>query len=414
MLKRSSAVLAAACLAAAAPALGAVLEPLTPPAGLTEGAWEVHPSAGFTESYDDNIFFRPGTASGGERVGSWISTPGAGLKLSAAPSFRHRLDLSYDAADRLYSRDPDVNNAFIQSAGLRYWYQSAAGLVARLRDDYLNTVDPASSELTARRRRWINVAGADLGWRPEGRRLTASVGAQQTRHKYVVGEPDLAALLDRYDQLFGARVGWRLQPKTTLYAQYHRQLIHFTDSPSPSRDSKGHLVDFGVEGELTPRVSGHAQVGVAERRYDAAPGPGLDADTRNLTASVDLAWRPRETSEAELLLSRSLEESAFDINQVYIASAAELRLVHRFPWRLTARLDGRVERGTYPTTTLIAGRELVRRDDDYRAGADLEYPVGGRFTAAAGYHYRARFSKGLSDQFGFRDQITSLSLTASF
>jgi hypothetical protein len=406
---RRAAFACAALALSARPARAATLQTLQPldePPVLERRLVELHPSLGVSESYDSNIFLHK------HAVPSWITTEDLGLRVPAAsPSERHHLLLDYDGAHRdySYSRSSAVKDAWIQDAQARYWYKSPWGGTARARELFLSTIDPANTELTGLRRRWQNTAGGELGYEPEDRALGARAGFEETRHKYAGGDP----ALDRYAQVFGGRVGWQAQPRTVVYAAYHRRLNHFTDAPSPSRDSKDHLVDFGVEGRLAPKTTGRAQVGLVRRRYDAPPAPGQDRETTNLTALVAVAWLPEDRSRVDLTLRRALEESEYDVNQFYISNAALLEASHEFLWKLRVNASAGAEQDKYPATS-AAGPAVNRRDEVYQAGAGVEYPFTDWLKAGASYVYRARFSRGLSEQFGYRDDVTAATLTASF
>lgn len=407
-LRPSLAALAAFLFFRAAPAAAAtLLPPEDAPPELTKRQIELHPYGGVSGAYDSNIFLHR------HAVPSWVTTQDLGLRVPAAsPSDRHRLELDYDAAHRdySYSNQDALRNAFIQAAQARYWYRAPWGGTARAKEQFLSTIDPANTELTGLRRRWANTAGGELGYEPEDRALNVRADFEQTRDKYVEGDPTL----DRYTQSFGLRLGWQVQPKTVAYAAYHRELMRYTDAPSPSRDNRGHLVDFGVAGELAPKTTGRAQVGFVSRRYDAPPTAGQDRTTLNLTALVAVAYVPEERTRAELRLSRTLEESEFDVNQFYIANAAAATVRHEFLWKLRAGLLAGVERDKYPTTSFFSGAPVNRSDDVYQAGADLDYPLRDWLRAGASYIYRRRCSPGLTEQFDYRDDVTSVSLSAAF
>lgn len=403
-------VTAAAALAWSVAASAATLQTLDLPTDPEHPHFDLHPYIGYDEAYDSNILLLPQAQS------SWIHTANAGLRMPVALGDRSRLLLNYDGAYRnySYSNNASFKNAFIQGVDARYWFTGNRGLRLRAKESYLNTIDPASSELTQLLRRWTNIAGVEAGYEPDERPVHLTVDAQEIRNKYVSDVPALRPSLDRYEQLAGVKLGWQLQPKTVAYAAYHRDILHFTDAPSPSRDSKGHLIDFGVEGALATTLSGRVQAGMVYRRYDAPLGPGQGNTTRNMTALTSLLWQPLERSRAELAFHRSLEESSYDINQFYIATSATLALQHTFMWDLTARVNGLIGWDKYPTTTVIGPLSVNRRDDNYQGGASLDYPLRPWLKGGASYLYRARFSRGLSGQFDFRDHITTLSLTATY
>lgn len=386
-------ILAAAALLLCGPASAALFEPPARPNAPERGHWRLQPYAQYSEVYDSNVFLARSP------IASWIHVPGAGAALRGSSRGRHEVDLSYDGAYRLYTAQ-GIADAPNHTVDGRYWYSAPGGGVLRLRDYYLNTIDPDRTELTGLRRRWMNAASAETGYAPEEGRVALLADGTVTRHKFVADDPVVRSTLNRVDTLFGARAGWRARPKTLVYAAYHRELLHFTDAPSPSRDSRGDLVDLGVEGELAPKVGGRAQAGFVKRRYDAAPAGG-DRDALDATALVSLTWRALERSRMDLALSRSLQESSFQLNRFYTATAARLTLAHELPWRLLVSLSATAERDDYP--------DSPRRDDNYSGSAELQYPLGDRLRASASYLRRARFVRAFSE-LGFADDITTVAL----
>ncbi len=401
---------ALALLLAVVPARAATLRPLDSPPDTERRPFELHPYASYSEAYDSNIYLLP------QAISSWIQTLGAGVRALGSYADKHRFDLSYDLADRIYSysKDSGAGNQPIQELNGIYRYKAPSGLGLRLQDDYLNTIDPANTELTGLRRRWDNLARAEAAYEPEERRVALGVDAQELRRKYVAEDPAQRQLLDRYVQLVGGRLGWQAQPKTVAYVAYHRELIHYTDRPDPSRDSKGNLVDFGLEGDLMHDLTGTAQVGLVERRYDGPPAPGQGSDTRNFTSLISLNYQRRERTRSVLKVSRSLEESGYNVNQYYIATGGTLAITHDFPWKLSGTISGGYEVDKYPTTTLLGPLAFNRLDQNYSAGADLALPIGDHWRVAASYLYRARFSRGLSEQFNYRDHLTAGTVTVTF
>ena len=398
---------AALLLTASFPAGAArVLDLETAPPPQLERPAELHPYAGYQESYDSNIFLLP------QAVSSWIHTPSVGLRAPLRLLDKNLFQLTYDLADRIYSNAPGLGSGVVQQLDGRYWYKSPRGLYLRAMEDYLNTIDPATTELTGLSRRWQNTAGGEVSYLPDDGRLFLAADVTDLRHKYV-SDPTVGQELNRYDATFGGKIGWQLQPKTVAYAAYHRQLIHFTDHPTVDRDSRGDLVDFGVQGALAPKISGTAQAGFVERGYDSAAAAGQSRVTRNMTAMLNLAYEP-ERSRVDLTFSRFLQESSYDVNQFYIATGGVLSLTHSFPWRLYARVYGGAEFDKYPTAAQVGPALLNRRDDNYQSGLELQYPIGDYVRVGGSYLYRARFSKDASAQFNFRDQITSVSATVTF
>lgn len=421
-----SLALIGALLASALPARaqwsGLGLDNVKPPE-MKYGPVEVHPYLKLSEIYDSNIFLQPESKVAGQNannntagpvLGSWIHSVNVGAKVAAQLAEMHRLDLAYDGNYRAYSKNPSDNNTYNQGVDGMYSYNGPMGLAGHLKDTYVNTMDPATSEQTQRIRRWFNTAAFDLQYAPEGGNFFAAVDAAHTVHKYVQN-PTLGGLLNRYEQMGGAKLGYMLGAKTRAYVGYHRQIIHYTANPaSPTKNSKNHLVDLGVEGEIAPKVTGQVQFGGQHRRYDDAAFTGAQRDFRTWTAATNINYKPLERTKATLSLSRSLQEATFGRSQFYVASAVGLNVVHRLPGKLTATLGGGFEQDRYSEVVTLAGFTGHRRDDLYQAIAGLTYDIQPWLQAGVTHMYRTRHSNGLSEQFNYKNHISGVTIGATF
>lgn len=415
---------------------GLGLDNVKPPE-MKYGAVEAHPYLKLSEVYDSNIFLQPrskvkgnnaNSNTAGPVLGSWIHTINGGVKLGAQLSEMHRLDLSYDFGYKAYSKDPKSNNTFNQGVDFGYGYHGPMGITAHAKDTYINTVDPATSELTQRVRRWQNTAGVDVQYAPEGGAFFGGIDAQDTVHKYV-SDPILGRQLNRSEVGVGLKAGYRVMPKTRVYAAYHRQLIHYSAHPArPTKNNKSHLVDIGIEGQIAPKLTGQVQTGFSYRKYDdpasiaanGLPGTNQSRISRNWTLATKLGYRPLERTKVDLSLSRSLQESSFVGNPFYIATAAGINASHQLPWKLALGANLGWEQDKYSQTTITAlsgGAAFAtvnRRDDLYQAGGSLSYDIQSWLKAGLDYQYRARFSHNLSEQFNYRDHVTGITIAASF
>jgi hypothetical protein len=103
-----------------------------------------------------------GSVTGGGVVGSWIHEQRAGSSFSLPLNRRHKLQADYELKYLAYSQAPRANNALDQSVSGDYEYTGIRGVKGRVWDKYLNTEDPAFSELVARHRRYSNETGLRL------------------------------------------------------------------------------------------------------------------------------------------------------------------------------------------------------------------------------------------------------------
>lgn len=372
---------------------------------------ELHPYYSLRTLYDTNIYLvpreQPGQAPvGGGVVGSWITVNNLGVKLLFPINRRHQLEAGYDFKASHYAKQSRANNAYDQSVSAAYAFQPRRAVKLRAADSYVNTEDPAFSEIASRERRWQNDGSLRLELAP-ARGLVYGVDAQHTLHKYL--SPTLAALLDRQESLVGGDLGMMVQPKTRVYAAYHLRRIHY--SAGRQADSRTQTADLGVDGALTPKLSGRIQSGLAFRRYDA-----LAASTiRTLTfwqASARLGYKIARTGELALTAYRSVNEATFVTNRFYVSTGGALSGRHKIK-ALTLGADGGAQVDRYPELVTTGGSTDRRLDEVYTIGTSAEYALRTWLTLAAAYT-RLQRSSNFSGQFNYVSHRTSLELKASF
>jgi hypothetical protein len=379
-----------------------LLGPRTPT--LEWGGFVVHPFMRLSETYNSNIFLDPA----GSEVGSWMHQANPGFK-AGLESGSHRVDLNYEGWLQLFTKDPSKNNAYNQGAGLLYKY-AGPEFTARLKEDYLNTVDPPNSEQTGRQRRWQNVLGGDAEYAPEDGSLFVGAEASHAAHKYVADNSVLRERLNRYEQRAGAKAGYRIAPKTRAYGTYRRGVIHYTaDATPPTKNNKSHALAAGFETEIANMLDARAEAGIERRRYDEEAVAGGGRDAKSLIFDARLGYSPLERTRLELTASRSLQEATFFASRFFTATGGALSLSHRFPEeRLAVALRGGYERDVYSES--FAARS--RRDDIYRGRAGVELGLRDWAKLEASYEHRVRFSPGL-EQFNYRAHIASLGVVFS-
>ncbi|MBI5630435.1 MAG: outer membrane beta-barrel protein [Elusimicrobia bacterium] len=386
------------------------------------GQMGLHPYYRLSEMYDSNIFLQPRSKVAGQNangnaagpvLGSWITANNLGVKADLPISDMHKIDMGYDFVWKAYSKDPHTNNTVNQMADLGYAYSGPMGLSGKLKENYLNTVDQATNELTGRLRRWQNTLGASMEYGPEGGNLFAGVDLGQVNHKYVANDPAVRGALNRYEQSFGLKTGYRLQPKTRAYLSYGRQIIHYSVPQASPKHNKSHLFGVGLEGEITPQLMGQIETGMQYRKYDNPPTGASRTTTRNWTVGTRLKYKPTDMTRVDVALTRSLQESTFANSQYYVATGANVGVSHQLPYKLTAGVNAGVEIDKYSESTTLGGLTASRRDDVYQVGTSLDYDIQEWLKTGISYLYRARFSR-FTEQFNYKDHQTAASVSLLF
>ncbi len=376
------------------------------------GQLAIHPSYAFSEMYDSNIYLVPRDQANGAILGnghreSWITKNNIGLETDLPWHKLHDLSLGYDFESQIYSTQPDINNAIGQTAHGQYTYAGAYGLTFKAGDNYVNTTDPAFSQLTGRQWRWQNSVYSTLDYTPRNGRLAGGLDASQKNDKYI--RPDFAQQLNRYEDNFGFNVGYMVRPKTKVYIAYHRDIIHYTiPELGLDKDNRSHNVGLGVIGELAPKLEGQIEGGVSDRQYDVATASGNSRVFISATVSAAVTWKADKFTTVKLDLNRSAQESIDASNPLYFQNVIALDLAHQFPRKFSAGLKASFELDQYPFAQIVdaSGSISKRRDDNYQVGAWITYDIQKWLFTGVAFNHRERDST-MSGQFGFEDnQVT--------
>lgn len=395
------------------------------------GKMTVTPSAGLEERYDTNIYLVPpdekGVSQGGGVVQSMINDIKFGLGVKFPISDIHSVSLDYKGNALFYNRYPSQNNAFHQGVDLDYNYKAGA-LWANLYNRYLNTTDPAFSEQIDRSLRWENKAGLILGYKPEGGKLFVEISGDTKRDKYIdgnltaAGTPGLGQLLDRVQLHFGLKTGYYVQPKTRVFVSYDRDIIHYTNDPTPAgakKDNKAHAVGFGLEGKLSEKLQLTAQTGWSTRKYDettladAGPLTAQTSNTVNWFMGLNAKHQCSERTSVVLNYARRIDESSYSTNRFSIGNQTNLDVSHGLTGQLKLKLGVGWGLNKYPDATTTGGLIASRRDDTYSGKLGLDYKINENLNAYVKYQYDQRFST-FSGQFNYKRHMPSLGVSAKF
>ncbi len=381
-----------------------------------------------TETYDTNIFLAPtgGTSAGGVAPvrDSWIMDNNFGVKSSYELSPRHKFTLDYDFSALSYQGnggssqvDPNANNAIDQSLGASYTYTGSHGITAKVRDNYLNTTDPADTELTTRYHRWENMVGGEVEYSPSHTSFV-SVDAEDQNDRYITDDPQIRALLDRITETVGGRVGYYVAPKTKVFVAYHAQAMHFTDfgeatSAGPARDNHSDIVSVGVEGQIAPKLKAMMETGYTYTHFIAPAYQTSNSTARFWSFDGGLFYTPWEKTSVNLTVNRGLDPAVLGENQYYIATTGSLGIMHRFPWALTVGANGSIERDNYLSPISIGGStSSVFYGNAYTGGVLAAYDFNKYLRGSANYMYISRFSDFAA--YDYIDHRTSVTLSLRY
>ncbi len=384
------------------------------------GQLAVHPFYDLSETYDSNIYLVPRdqpngvTVGGGDRE-SWITKNDVGLEGDLPWHTLHDLAFGYGFESQTYTTQPDANDAYDQSVHADYTYKGAYGLTYKAGDKYVNTTDQAFSELTGRDHRWENKIGNSLDYDPANGRLAGGIDISQVNDKYL--DPVLGQQLNRYEDLAGFNIGYKVRPKTKVYASYHRDLIHYSvpQDPGVEKDSRSNNLALGVIGELSSKLEGQVEAGVTDRQYDVAAAPGETRVFITPTIATAVTYKADPYTVVKLSISRFAEESIDTSNPLYYENIASIEAKHAFPRKFSAGLQASWEIDQYPFTQIIDSSGSIgrRRDDTYQVGAWVLYDIQKWLSTGLSFTRRERDST-ITGQFNFQDNQVAWHVTLKF
>lgn len=255
-------------------------------------------------SNDDNIYLTKDN-----KKSSVISSSQLFLKyLNAIPNsglnFGAKVNLGYNA----YTENSSKNNYMNAGADLKLSNKKFI-----LNEKFLYTADPATSELTDRAKRINN--NASFKYRSSLEKLL-SVGfvVSDSYDKYEDKDFDY---LNRNRFNVGAQLYYNMSSKTSFYLGYLFSKIDY--EKREKTDSLENSVSLGVNGNVTSKIKGTAQVSYDMRNYDKEI-EGIDSNAGIVGYLLSLTYEPTKRNSISLKGERKMEEAIFVNNRYYVST----------------------------------------------------------------------------------------------
>lgn len=272
-----------------------------------------------------------------------------------------------------------------------------------LRDSFINTTDPATSELTGRIESTTNTFLPDVDYRLTSR-FAIGANAVWTYVRF----PDIPEL-DRNEFLVGGSVVWKVQPRTELRLIYnYGEKLFSTDEV---RDVSRHLVLLSLKGDLTAKLSSNLRVGY-EDRQPKNDTPGV-VPYRGLVFGGDLVYRPTDRLTISLLTDRSVQESIFANQLYFVSTIGTLVVEQRFTPKLWASVRVTGGQNDYPTKAAVTtSLWKFRKDTLVGWGASVGYDLQKWLRLGLDYLHITRDSN--FPEFSFKDDKIAGTITLQF
>jgi len=344
-------------------------------------------------SYDDNIYLtkentKSSIISSTQLFAEYLNNiPNSGLKLGA------KANLGYNA----YSESPAKND--YMNAGLGFNLSNNRFFLA---EDFLYTADPATSELTERAKRMNNIASFRFKTSLE-KRFSIGFLVSDIYDKYV---DDDFSDLDKNRINAGAQLYYNVSSKTSFYLGY---LVSRIDYEKESvRESFGNSVSLGVNGKVSKKIKGTAQVSFDTRSYDKEL-ENADRNTSLFGYLVSLTYEPTHKNSLVLSGERKMEESTFANNRYYISTEVGLQYKQEILTKWTAGIFASYENMGYPETV----NDINRSDDLIKVRPSIEYKFKEYLFASIWYQLKNKASN-FSDSVEYLDNKVGAQIKVCF
>ncbi len=323
-------------------------------------------------SYDDNIYLTQD-----DKVSSAISSTQLYAKyLNTIPNTALKLGANANIGYNAYTENPAKNDYMNAGAGFNVGNNKFS-----LDEKFLYTADPATSELTERAKRINNIASFRFKTSLE-KKFSIGFLVSDIFDRYM---DNMYKSLNRNRVNAGAQVYYNMSPKTSFYFAYLYSIIKYENNDR--NNSNGNSFSLGVNGNVTQKVKGTAQISYDTRNYDEDV-EGADSNFGIFGYLLSLTYEPTRRDTIILSGERKVEEATFANNRYYISTGIGLEYKHSFYQKWTLGLLAAYENIGYPETV----EDVNRNDDLIKVKPSIEYKFKDYLFASLWYQFRNKSS----------------------
>ncbi len=328
-----------------------------------------------SQVFDDNIYL---DSSGSVSSSKTSIEPSLGVSLKKDGK---SLYISGGGDLIFYSEDSDRNNAQHVFAGLNGKFDFPCGISLVIKDNFMNTSDPATSELTKRTKRIRNHPEIILGYK-FSERLSADLSGSLVLHDY---QSSFYSQYERNEISGGSTLFFQFLSKTSFLAKYKLGVI---DYDSADKDLNYSQIEAGITGQLTSKTKALIKGGYQIRSYKDAVYDDFSAPV----ATLDIESRLSSYTELKIGGGYGIYESFYGSNTHFKSVKGNLsvdqRLLEKFI--LAAGID--YMKNMYPEKTVENSVEKKREDNIIDWVFGIIYEANEWMSLSADYKYRNRNS----------------------
>ncbi len=327
-------------------------------------------------SWDDNIYL----TKDGEKSSAISSTQLAAKYNNNIPNSSFKMNAGVNVGYNAYTEAPAKND--YMNAGVNFGLNNE---FLKFDEKFSYTADPATSELTAREKRINN--RISLGYKTSSKKkISLGISVADTYDRYT---EDSKNSLNRNRVDAGLKVHYNLSAKTSVYAGYGIGIINYENNGTYNKknDSLNHSAVAGIEGDITAKVNGKAQVSYDYRKYDNVVGD-LKDNASLVGYLVALTYEPSNRSSLSLSGERKMEESTYGKNRYYVSSQIGVEYKQKILTKWTASLYAAYENMGYPESV----NNKNRSDDLLNIKPSIEYKFREYLFGSVWYQFKDKLS----------------------
>ncbi|BET66665.1 hypothetical protein ASA1KI_15830 [Opitutales bacterium ASA1] len=325
--------------------------------------WALIGDAEASVTYDSNIFAFDGGESDtivGVTPALTLQRKGSATNLSLMADVNVRYFMDRSDQD---SKDPSV----LLSFGYPNTQEAMLRQSGRLGWNRINYPDYSIGDRVQRTEMHGNWQGV---LRDNGKtRIIANLGGRDTDYT------DLNS--DVLDFNGGVGVAWSRHELLEYNLSLNYSHAEYSDVRGGIGDAtrKGYGLNIGIRGEITPKITGDASIGVGENKYSGS----LSGSDTNWSTRANITWSPSERRSLNLNANRGTYFDA--LGTAYNRTEADFT----FRQGMAGGFSGSARLGFGEYDYSEAGG--TRKDTYVRVGAGLDYSLTGRFAAGLNFNW---------------------------
>ncbi|MFC1548329.1 outer membrane beta-barrel protein [Candidatus Omnitrophota bacterium] len=341
-----------------------------------KGNMKISPGFKVVERWDSNVFY---DSSDAKYDIISIMSPSIKSEFGFGAAGKHKLRADYVVDFGVFGKHSSQNYANQDMFGELFLDFNKYNVTVN--DNFLITSDRAGTEFTNRNLRKENTGRSILGM--DFNKFSADIGYE---HYLVDYHSNLLRTLDRYENAVWTTGYMDLPNATKTKGLLEFEYRNITYKNIGARNADAYSVLVGVQGDITPKLTGIAKAGyqIKDYRHSAAN------DFSSAIAHIDLLYAYNDRTDFLFSYHRQAYESTDASNNYYTGDHFLTSVDYKFGGNFIARADGMFYYNDYPN--ISAGENKKRRDFEWALGPSIDYVFKEWLIAGVGYRFHQRAS----------------------